>query len=120
MKYDVYSKSDDCALAIPTGFNFFAFLFHWCWLIALRMYLFALIFILLVFSAILLSEYLEAKAFAYLSFIAWLALGLYGNKLRAWHLRYRGYKKVASIEAPNPEKAVQSVLGNFSAQKPNK
>lgn len=105
--FEVYAKPNDYYRAVYEGFNIFACLLTFLWLIAKRMYLFALIHACLAF---ILWTIFGGDNYGYISVALSLIFGLYANSISAWHLRQKGYKKIATIDASNKSDAIQKCL----------
>jgi hypothetical protein len=105
--FDVYAKPNDYYRAVDNGFNILAFLLTFLWLVAKRMYLFALIHACLAF---ILWTIFGGDNYWYISVALSLIIGFYANSIWAWHLRQKGYEKFATIEADSKTGAIQKCL----------
>lgn len=86
--YCVYRRGGRAPVLVPQGFSFFAFLFGPLWL------LFHAAFLPAAFAVMFLSV-LQGGFGAYAGpavFCLALATGIFGNELRGWSLRLRGFE----------------------------
>lgn len=110
--------------AVKKGFSWPGLLITGMWLIAKRMYLFAVLYSLFMFPMNLISSepgfdyadldygYLYLIVFT-LSFFYW---GFFGNRTWAWHLRRKGYQRVAVVQSGSASAAIGLYLATLTKQ----
>jgi hypothetical protein len=105
--FDVYAKPNDYYRAVSYGFNIFPYCLTFLWLLSKRMYVLSVIYACLAF---MLWAVLGTENYGYLTFVLSLVPGFYANSLWAWHLKHKGYKRVATIEANSTADAIKKYL----------
>ena len=103
--YSIYAKANDTdaadAVFLPDSFSWGAFAFTWAWALWNRMWIVAVLALVVVLVAAVLPPVPQALLLLGLSII----MGLHGNGLLGWSLARRGLVEIGLIQGSSLEEA---------------
>ena len=122
-EFDIYYRDKYPSYrAVKKGFSWPGFLITGFWLIAKRMYFFAIIYSVIMLPINMASassfseEIIVVAATLYLTILIFslFYFGFWGNRTWAWHLRQKGYRKILSVTSTSPNNAINHYLDSKS------
>lgn len=121
--FNIYTHPNEKKQAVKVGFSWPAFFFGFIWMLCKKLWfiafsVFALNIVLTIIEKIAFESFSDkALLLTYVSLIVlyiciWLVPAFQGNKWREHNLMSRGYTKIDTIEADNPDAAIANSNSN--------